>query len=210
MGAGYYARVQKPGILSLIVWSVFCVLCSPVASAADTAAYATISRQTAEPEVARQHRPPNPTLARDRNAETNTTLRIFVSASGNVDNVEVLGPPASRPVADATAAFIKKGWRFDHPFTVDHHAHAVVFELPLSFLLAATSDWSKPATEGGGIVMMVIYTDARGIGSRIEFLNKVDPEVQESLRKQVVGHFHGVPNHAYRKGMRYDWKKTKS
>ncbi len=207
--SGYHARVHRLEIFSLILLSGLCANFSSPAGAAETAAYATISRQTAEPEVARQQRPPNPKVARDQSAEANTTLRVFVSASGHVDNVEVVGPPASRPVADATAAFIKKGWRFDHPFQVDHHAHAVVFDIPLAFLLSATSAWTKPTTPGG-IVMMVIYTDAKGVGLRVEFLNKVDPEVQESLRKQVIGHFHGIPNHAYRKGIHYEWQKSKS
>ena len=193
----------------IVIAALFLGALPRISAAAETATYAPISRQVAEAEIAHQRRISNPKGPRDSAAESRTNLRIFVSAAGKVDKVEVAGPSNSRAAADATAAAIMRSWRFEFPFTIDHHPHAVVFELPLSFVLAAKSAWRDPPTPGG-LIHMVIQTDARGVGASVEFLNKVDPQVQESIRTQVIGHFHGIPNHAYRKSLRYDRIKKKS
>ena len=55
-----------------------------------------------------------------------------------------------------------------------------------------------------GAVYVDVITDTTGAVTRLDFLNSVPAEVQEWIRKKILGRHFGVPNHRYRRHVRYE------
>ncbi|HEY0369533.1 MAG TPA: hypothetical protein VGC85_08050 [Chthoniobacterales bacterium] len=67
---------------------------------------------------------------------------------------------------------------------------------------ATTQSSSKiPKT---GAIYVDVTTDEKGNVARLEFLNRLAPEIQEYIRKQTLGKHFGVPNHTYRRHIEYE------
>ena len=59
-----------------------------------------------------------------------------------------------------------------------------------------------------GALCVDITTDKTGAVTRVDFLNKVPVEVQEEVRKKIMGRHFGVPNHCYRRHVEYKLFET--
>ena len=61
---------------------------------------------------------------------------------------------------------------------------------------------SPPAAKGSRTAQLLyldITTDKTGAVARVDFLNKVPDDVQNWIRREIMGHHFGAANHLYRR-----------
>jgi hypothetical protein len=91
----------------------------------------------------------------------------------------------------------------------------------LATTLIATTQWmqaepkssKQPAAArqsdfpNNGTIYVDIETDKTGAVARLIFLNDVPIPIQEDIKKNTMGRHFGVPNHTYRRHVRYEVPK---
>ncbi len=66
-----------------------------------------------------------------------------------------------------------------------------------------TSPTPKPHREEGA-VYLDITTDKTGSVEKVEFLNRVPQYVKDEITSKIMGRRFGVPNHTYRRHVRFN------
>ncbi len=121
---------RKIAAACFLPWMAATVL----AGDAGKAAYVPAPKEQRDAQVGLMPKPDYPVQFRRMHYEAHMGLRIYVAENGRVDRVETAGYEGDRPLVDHASAFVQRNWRF-RPFSVRGKPAAVVFVVPISFLL---------------------------------------------------------------------------